>query len=554
MASNNNDIVFRTVFDANGAVQGVEELTTATTEATEKTQSLKSQMRQLREELAKLPEGSQEYTKISAQIGELKDKLDATGESVRTLTGEPLERLNNSFGLIGSSIMNLDFGAATTGLKGMSSAISDFKFKDLVAGAKSFGTTMLDLGKSLLMNPIFLIGGVLVAIIANFEELKKSGGMLGKALTAVGDVVGIVVDKLTMLSDWIGLTDTKAAKLAEENNARIAKEMEDLKSLKGELDKMRKDTSRANMTEREKELADLKEWYNQKLWLARGDAKAQEEVTELSRIKKQQINEKYDKIDADIRKKAEEERRKKEKEEYDRLLENLEFAFGEIEKANKESNKRIAEDGANMTQKHLEELGKQVRASFQASTDEEMREYEKNEKLREGWAELNKQKYAISKQVIEGLTDLNSSMINAGIMDAERGFKVQKALGIASTVIGTIEGAQSAYKTAQASPITAAFPAYPNIMAGIATAAGLARVAAIARQQFNSGATTSMPMGMSSGGGMATPTQSTSAPSVDFSYLGKTNSPQTLQTYILESNVSSAQEANQKIKDQARIK
>lgn len=548
-----NDIVFRTVFDANGAVQGVDELTTATNEATEKTQSLKAQMRQLREELTKIPEGSQEYTKLSAKIGELKDKIDATGESVRTLTGDPLERLNNSFSMIGSSIMNLDFGAATTGLKGMSSAISDFKFKDLVAGAKSFGTTMLDLGKSLLMNPIFLIGGVLVAIIANFDELKKSGGMLGKALTAVGDVVGIVVDKLTMLSDWIGITDTKAAKLAEENNARIAKEMEDLKSLKGELEKMRKDTSRANMTERQRELADLKEWYNQKLWLARGDAKAQAEVTELSRIKRQQIEEKYDKIDADNRKKSEEERKKKEEEEYKLMLENLSYSFGEIEKANKESNKRITENQASSINEQINEIGKKLRTVVQASSDEEIIEYEKNEAIREGWAELNKQKYALSKQVVEGLTDLNSAMINAGIMDAERGFKVQKALGIASTVIGTIEGAQSAYKTAQASPITTAFPAYPNIMAGIATAAGLARVAAIARQQFNSGSTTSMPMGMS-GGGMSAPMPSTSAPAVDFSYLGKTNSPQTLQTYILESNVSSAQEANQKIKDQARIK
>lgn len=553
MASNNNEIVLKTVFDANGAVQGVEELTTATAKTAEKTQSLKAQMRQLREELAKLPEGSQEYTKLSAKIGELKEKIDETNESVRTLTGDPLERLNNSFSMIGSSIMNLDFGAATTGLKGMSSAISDFKFKDLVAGAKAFGSTMLDLGKSLLMNPIFLIGGVLVAIIANFEELKKSGGMLGKALTAIGDIVGVVVDKLTMLSDWIGLTDTKAAKLAEENNARIAKEMEDLKSLKGELDKMRKETTRANMTERQKELADLKEWYNQKLWLARGDAKAQAEVTELSRIKRQQIEEKYNKIDAENRKKSEEERKKKEAEDYANLLESLQFSFGEIEKANKESNKRITENHANSINEQINDIGRKLRTVVQASSDEELIEYQTNEATREGWAELNKQKYAISKQVIDGLTDLNSSMINAGIMDAERGFKVQKALGIASTIIGTIEGAQSAYKNAQSSPITKVFPAYPNIMAGIATASGLARVAAISRQQFNSGSTTSMPMGMS-GGGMSAPMPSTSAPLVDFSYLGKTNQPQTLQTYVLESNVSSAQEANQKIKDQARIK
>ena len=114
--------------------------------ATEKTQSLRAQMKALRDELGRLPEGTAEYNKVAKQLGELTDKVGDLGREVNTLAGDPLERLNNSFGMIGSSILSLDFGAAQTGLQGVTSAIKDFKFGDLTKAAKGFGSTMMDLG------------------------------------------------------------------------------------------------------------------------------------------------------------------------------------------------------------------------------------------------------------------------------------------------------------------------------------------------------------------------------------------------------------------------
>jgi len=102
--------------------------------ATEKTQSLRAQMRQLREELARLPEGTAEYNKIQRELGALTDKVQDLGRSVNTVAGDPLERLNNSFSMVGSSLMNLDFGAAITGLDGMAAAITDVKMDDIVGG------------------------------------------------------------------------------------------------------------------------------------------------------------------------------------------------------------------------------------------------------------------------------------------------------------------------------------------------------------------------------------------------------------------------------------
>jgi hypothetical protein len=140
-------------------------------QGTQKVESMRTQMRKLREELAQLPEGTAEFNRVQRQLGELKDRVDDLGKSVNTVSGAPLERLNNSFSMIGSSIMSLDFDNALTGLNGMSAAIGDVKAKDIGTVLKNAATALGNLGKALLTNPIFLIGGAIALIIMNFEKL-----------------------------------------------------------------------------------------------------------------------------------------------------------------------------------------------------------------------------------------------------------------------------------------------------------------------------------------------------------------------------------------------
>ena len=161
--------------------------------ASEKTQSLRAQMKQLRDELGRLPEGTAEYNKVARQLGELTDKVGDLGKEVGTLAGDPLERLNNSFGMIGSSIMSLDFGAAQTGLKGMTAAVKDFKIKDAGEAAKGFGKTMFDLGKALFLNPIFLLGGIIAAIVTNFDTLVNAGGLVGRMFGFIKETIDTVI-------------------------------------------------------------------------------------------------------------------------------------------------------------------------------------------------------------------------------------------------------------------------------------------------------------------------------------------------------------------------
>jgi hypothetical protein len=513
-------------------------------QGTAKVESMRTQMRKLREELATLPEGTAEFDRVQRQLGDLKDRMDDLGKSVNTVSGAPLERLNNSMSMIGSSILSLDFENALTGVRGMTSAMKDFKFGDLAKGAKSFGSTIFDLGKTILTNPIFLLGGILIGIIANFEKLVNAGGLVGKVFGFIKEQIDFVIDGITDFLNWTGLIDTEASERAEEAKKRNEEMLADLQKANDAVQKMRDDLARGRMTERQRELADIQKWYDDQLWLARGNADLQNEIGELARIKRQEINDKYDAAEDAKRKEREEKRRK---EEEARLNEQI--------KANRRAadaiTEQIKKDSKTQGEIRLQENFKSTQGTIQLMTDEELAEYDKNERVIEGQRALEASKYELAAATIDGMMSLNDLLTSAGILNAEESFKVGKALQLAQATVSAITGTQNAFTTASASPIATAFPGYPFVIAGIAAAAGAANIAKIASMRFNKDGSPPPPSPPPPSGGMG---GSTNAPALDLSFINQqTNKAQPLQTYVLATNVSNAQEAEQKIKDQSRI-
>lgn len=55
----------------------------------------------------------------------------------------------------------------------------------------------------------------IATLIANFDTLKNSGGLVGQALRKIGDVVDTVVGKLKDFTDWLGLTQFAQDEAAE---------------------------------------------------------------------------------------------------------------------------------------------------------------------------------------------------------------------------------------------------------------------------------------------------------------------------------------------------
>lgn len=560
--------------------------------ATEKTQSLRAQMRQLREELARLPEGTAEFNKVQRQLGELTDKVGDLGKSVNTLAGDPLERLNNSFGMIGSSILSLDFGAAQTGLQGVSSAIKDFKFGDLTKAAKSFGSTMLDLGKSLLTNPIFLIAGIIAAVVMNFDKLVEAGGFVGEMFGFIKRTIDSVIGGLVDFMDWIGLTDSKASERAENEKKRAEenKKLEDEKLKKqkeveaekeklakesaekerARLQKVREDQNQLTnflkseqekrfqdtLSEQDRELRQLELAYDEKKKLAHGNKDLLKKLENEYQAEVSVINANYEaKRNADALAAAKKQKDLLKQIEND-TLDEREALAQEIQNIRQGEQ---ATEIQNLRDSYFEKIELAKKYGLDSTALEEQLAKEEaaiNEKYKKEEVKLEKytaqQKFDIAFAVAGNLMSIMDSLGKNDKASAKRRFNINKALGVAQAGINTYMAVNAAL-TAGGNPIKLATGAQ-FVEAGVALTMGLASVAKIAATKFNDGGGSTPPPSGGGGGLGGMGGGSTSAPSLDLSFINnKKTGAQPIQSYVLATNVTSAQDAQQKIIDQSKL-
>jgi len=181
----------------------------------DKAKSLKAQLRELKAQLASATD-PKEVERLAKAAGKLTDQLEDASDAARVFASESkFEQVGNALGSIGSKLRNLDFKGAADQSKLLVSATKSITFKEALGGVKDLGATLLNIGKSLLMNPIFLIGAAITFIITNFDKLASSGGIVGKMFKGIGEIVGAVKDGFLRLTDAIGLTDTAANEAAE---------------------------------------------------------------------------------------------------------------------------------------------------------------------------------------------------------------------------------------------------------------------------------------------------------------------------------------------------
>ena len=195
--------------------------------------------------------------------------------------------------------------------------------------------------------------------------------------------------------------------------------------------------------------------------------------------------------------------------------------------------------------------------SMAAFDDEQKRkaeELEKEKKLAEEKIQLEKDvKAAKMSLAINGLGAIDAiTQAFAGKSEKQqrKAFNISKKLRLAQATLSGIEGTQNAFTTAQASPITTLFPAYPFIQAGIAAAFGVAQVASIANTTFQGGGGRGG-SNVSGGGGQGRGAQA-QAPS--FNVLGNTSAgdeliantvaqtnSQPVRAFVVESEMTNAQ-------------
>lgn len=162
---------------------------------------------------------SASFKKLAESINEVEGKIGDAADRMKTISGEPLDRVNAGFSLMSEGLSNLDFGKAKIGLDGMTEGLGKLKLKEVAGGVKEVSGSFLKLAGAIATNPIFLLATTIILIIKNFDKLKAAGGAIGDMFKGIGAAIEFTTDFLKRFSDALGFTTIKQNELDEANKA-----------------------------------------------------------------------------------------------------------------------------------------------------------------------------------------------------------------------------------------------------------------------------------------------------------------------------------------------
>jgi hypothetical protein len=197
----------------------------------------------------------------------------------------------------------------------------------------------------------------------------------------------------------------------------------------------------------------------------------------------------------------------KAKEIADRMKEEDEYLKWFLDMEAREAKARAdalkAEQESNdFMKKMYDEMSKEEEAAHLKRIEQKRKEDEETKKQAEFEAAAMAQRIELTQQGLQVLADLAAAFAGKSERAQKAAFEFNKAINIAQALIETYKAAQSAYASQMTIPTPDAL-IRAKVAAGIAIAAGLARVAAIARTKFNTTSASGASGSGSGGGGLS---------------------------------------------------
>ncbi len=518
---------------------------------------LKKDLRELKDQLAEATD-PQQMAELAAKAGELSDKISDANEKIGVFAaGTPFEKTNNALGLMGSQLASLDFEGAAESAKSFAVATKGITREQIGEQFKSLGGVIggltkgfLTLGKAILLNPIFLIGAAIAAVVTAIAALLNKFGLLKPILKAVGDAfkfVGQVIDGVVQsikdFIDWLGGVDVQAQKSAEiqqkaaEKSAE-AREKEAARTVKSydrkiaiakaegkstvELEKEKQRAIAATESARYKDLVAALEAAKKKgdvdqeeIKKLKEKALAAKENASQARFELQLINTQ----ETADKKKALEEQQKAQQEAYKKAAEKRREEYEKRKAEEKAFNEWLLENQRELleeSQKAIETFDftenilpapEEFEDQFNGLVDVAAEQFSAFDNLRFAFSENFKESFdgtlGAADAMFSGMAALAEAFAGSSEESARKAFNIQKVANIAQATMDTYKGAVGAF--------TQAVSTYPaplgQIIGGVQAAAtvamGIANIKKIASQQFAGSGNVSANTG---GGGGATAT------------------------------------------------
>ena len=522
-----------------------------------------------------------QVNKLDTSLENLSDTQQGLAKSMQGSSNSVLEN-GGAMGLLndatGGLAMTVKDAVEATALftksekaKAIVTAISTTVIGTSTGAMKAFRIALAATGVGLLVIGLGLL-------IANFDKVKNAVSNLFPGLKQVGDFITGLVENFT---DFIGVTSESERALAELTaqadkslamNKKFVQEQGDVLNeyTKAKIDAKNRyleaikeegadQTALANRLNRE--LVAIDDKHNDDL--AKSRKEKQDKIDAENKEKEQKEKDRLQKI-ADQRKKEQEELNKTLEEQKNNeiaLINELTEAIGDAQDKNAEAfmtAQEIEERAVNDKYFRLLELAKQQKQptldleiaqaneinDIRLKADDAKREQDKVTKAED--KKLSDEKIALENSVKDAKIDIANQTLSLISEIAGKGSKVGKAIAITQATLSGVQGVQNAFTTASASPITALFPAYPFIQAGIAGAFSALQIAKLAKGEKAGGGSSG-----GGGGGATAP----SAPSFNLVQgtgtnqiaQGLANQTQPLKAYVVGSDVTNQQQLDRNI-------
>ena len=192
---------------------------------------IRSELKALKGELANATDPKQ-MAALAEQAGALSDQLkDANERAAVFASGSRFEQTSNAFGLMQSQLMSMDFEGASESAKLFAGSLGKIDGKTISSSLKGLGSTVgsvgaafLKLGAQLLINPIFLIATVIIAVVAALYMLADKLGWVTKFVDFLTAAFKPLIDMVKWFLDLMGLTSFAADEALAKTTAALEEE------------------------------------------------------------------------------------------------------------------------------------------------------------------------------------------------------------------------------------------------------------------------------------------------------------------------------------------
>jgi hypothetical protein len=202
---------------------------------------MQAEIKRLKSEISSATD-PEDMRRLSIEAGQIRDRMDEVNQQVKIYaTDSPFAQSQQQLKGVGSALSNLDFAKAAERAKALATNVQAISFKQATAGLKDLGTTFAQLGKSLLTNPLFLIGAAIALLVVGIVKLLDKMGVLktisegvAKVFEWLNGIIEGIVQTFQWLSDTLFGTSLQAEALAKKQAELADKELENIKKVAAE--------------------------------------------------------------------------------------------------------------------------------------------------------------------------------------------------------------------------------------------------------------------------------------------------------------------------------